>query len=946
MANETISIIDQHTKTINDAIAWSIKYEKVGFPTEEFKNYRRQIATMRDALTDRCAIAAYGESQVGKSYLMSSLLSSPGKPFVIENQGETYSFIDDLNPSGGSTVSTESTGVITRFTTQEDANPGMKNYVHVRNFSVVDIVLLLVDSFYNDMKDHKVVSPDKYDDQLQHIVSTCKSGNCQTQSIISEDDIRTIEEYIADNCESAGTLKASQYFNTLATEIAYIPMARWAEVFGIMWNGYQHFTLMLSKLLAEYEKIGFNTNVYIPFGGVQRSKGTLLDVRWLDIICDESINIEEFKETTIDIYDGTGQRLTSGFKKSYLAALTAEITFVLSPEITNDRQFLRYIDLLDFPGARSRENMSEKDVSDKDIPQLLRRGKVAYLFNKYSRALKLSSILFCFHNVQKVGPDVGNSINDWIEKSIGATPEARAESLQGLGGLSPLLVVATKFNMDLEFNKSDHPGELTNHWTRFSKLLPEIVTPHTWLETWVTGAVPYFRQIYPLRDFYWSKKRKLFTGYSDVKGSEHPEDGYDMSEIQGFPNYWDELKQSFVNHEFIRRHFSDPTQAWNDVATPNNDGSKAIIRVLDKIAPNLHANRERMFHKRLTDILGSMMRVLGAIYKPMDAEGNNKKVRRTIGRIKMGMAKLKTTKGQEAFGRIIDNFMVDPLELVPVVRDILVYHRERPEALTEIDTVRTDAGIVIGDSREKNLQRLYDYYYAEDEQELQEMLGEIKLNDVLSNKEGNRCKTDGDLVTRNIVNYWKSIHLNHLKEPLSKMMLPETEEIINALQNLFDKLQVAQNKLRERINEYEKRQGFSDENKLTVISDFASLVLNDFVNTIGREYMTPAYIQEVKDKAQACNIRPEDIKYDQVTVARPTVQDINSVESSLEALYSRDLKDGEQQANGKKLPFEDNFDRWTNLLYIGILLASNVPDNSASNEEIGIIYNNCKELKY
>ena len=193
MANETISIIDQHTKTINDAIAWSIKYEKVGFPTEEFKNYRRQIATMRDALTDRCAIAAYGESQVGKSYLMSSLLSSPGKPFVIENQGETYSFIDDLNPSGGSTVSTESTGVITRFTTQEDANPGMKNYVHVRNFSVVDIVLLLVDSFYNDMKDHKVVSPDKYDDQLQHIVSTCKSGNCQTQSIISEDDIRTID---------------------------------------------------------------------------------------------------------------------------------------------------------------------------------------------------------------------------------------------------------------------------------------------------------------------------------------------------------------------------------------------------------------------------------------------------------------------------------------------------------------------------------------------------------------------------------------------------------------------------------------------------------------------------------------------------------------------------------------------------------------------------------
>ena len=946
MANETISTIDRHSRLINEAIAWSEKYDKVGFPREEFKSYRRQIALMRDALTDRCAVAAYGESQVGKSYLMSSLLSSPGRPFVIENQGEAYSFIDDLNPSGGSTVSTESTGVITRFTTQEDANPGMKDYVHVRNFSVVDLVLLLVDSFYNDMKDHKVVSSNEYDEQLQQIIAECKSRGNQKQAVINEDDIRTIEEYIRDNCESAGTLKASQYFNVLATDIACVPMNRWAEVFGIMWNGYQYFTSMLSKLLAEYEKIGFTTNIYIPFGGVQRSKGTLLDVRWLDIICDESINIEEFKENAIDIYDGTGRKLAGGFKKSFLAALTAEITFVLSPEITTDRQFLRHIDLLDFPGARSRESMSEKDVSDKDIPQLLRRGKVAYLFNKYSRSLKLSSILFCFHNVQKVGPDVGNSINDWIEKSIGATPEARSEALHGLGGLSPLLVVATKFNMDLEFNKADRPGELTNHWTRFSKLLPEIVTPHTWLESWTTGAVPYFRQIYPLRDFYWSKKRKLFTGYSDEKGLEHPEDGYDMSEIQGFPNYWEELKQSFVGHEFMRKHFADPTQAWNDVATPNNDGSKAIIRVLDKIAPNLHNNREQMFRKRLTDILDSMNRTLDANYKPVDAEGNNRKVRRTIGRIKMGMARLKTTKGQEAFGRIIDNFMINPLELVPVVRDIIVYHRERPEALTEIDTIRADAGIVVGDSKDRNLQRLYDYYYAENEEELQDMLGEIQLKDVLSNKAGNRCKTDGDLVTRNIVNYWKSIHLNQLKEPLSKMMLPETEEIINALQNLFDKLQVAQNKLRESINEYEKRQGFSDENKLTVISDFASLVLNDFVNTIGREYMTPAYIEEVKNKAQACNIRPGDINYDQVTVVRPTEQDINSVESSLEALYSRDLNDGRQQAGGKKLPFEDNFDRWTNLLYIGILLSSNVPDNSASNEEIGIIYNNCKEIKY
>ena len=84
MTKDIIANID----VIKQSIAWADKYGKDSFPREVFKNYRRKLKRIADALSENCSAAAYGESQVGKSYLMSSLLSTPDTPFVIENKGK------------------------------------------------------------------------------------------------------------------------------------------------------------------------------------------------------------------------------------------------------------------------------------------------------------------------------------------------------------------------------------------------------------------------------------------------------------------------------------------------------------------------------------------------------------------------------------------------------------------------------------------------------------------------------------------------------------------------------------------------------------------------------------------------------------------------------------------------------------------------------------------
>lgn len=95
--------------------------------------------------------------------------------------------------------------------------------------------------------------------------------------------------------------------------------------------------------------------MYVPFDAVLRDKGTLLKIDWLDSVC--GIHKESNNDVLYtDVYNREGELIAKDFSKAYLSALIGELTFVLPEEIATERKFLKKIDLLDFPGARSREN--------------------------------------------------------------------------------------------------------------------------------------------------------------------------------------------------------------------------------------------------------------------------------------------------------------------------------------------------------------------------------------------------------------------------------------------------------------------------------------------------------------------------------------------------------------------------------------------------------------
>lgn len=915
--------IDKQIELINDSLEWAKTYDE-NFPKDTFKAYRRELKTIRKALSVNCSAAAYGESQVGKSYLMSSLLSSASSPFVIQGVDKEYSFIDDLNPSGGANAQIESTGVITRFTIQPDKS-GKPGFVRLQNLSVVDLILMLVDSYYNDIIIDTENGPDKdkVNRRLQELSHIWSGVNQVQQTYITEDDIRDIVDYTKEVIgNNASSIHRSNFVSVIAPVIQFIPPERWKDIFSLLWNENPEFDNLFQTLINAYSHLNFQEVVYVPFDALLAKKGTLLKVQWLDKVCGvESEGEEEnHDEPFTDVYDVNGNILASSFPKGELSALIAEITFHIPATIADERPFLKEMDLLDFPGARSRESYKESDIKTV-IPKILRRGKVAYLFNKYSRALQISSMLFCHHNHQKNEDRLGDTIITWLEKNIGDTPESRAKILAKTNGISPLFFVATKFNLDLEKEKGDTPDDLDHlekHWERFNTVIPEIFDPSVWLYEWTYTpgrGVEAFQNIYPLRDFYWSAKRGLFIGYSD-KANKSPE--IKEAEYPDFPDYMARLRESFLNNKFVRTHFANPEKTWLDVATLNNDGSKPIIANLNKISGLLDGARKELYKEKLKKINSKIREELERRYVPDDIESKNKKVKRSASGIKQDLTRL-VGSNPMAFGKIIDRFMMGPEQLRNIAYEIIELDMDRPVDFSKINFIKANAHINSSDSREENIEKLLDFYFLDTIEELEEVLEKdgFTLDEVLSSKD-HALTTEAEVVTKHIVDAWKD-HLEETAKTLQEEM-PNADIVSDLLKRLFQKLGMGR-MMSDKISRYIDT--FEPDEQSNVIGDYASLTLNNFVSTVGRAYITDAEMNEIKEKAETCRLRIDfsSESGDMTRQRQPLIDTLKNLDQSTVVINDPNHIDISVL---DKLPFWRNYKRWLNFALIGLVCTSDI----------------------
>ncbi len=929
-----MTTIKSQQQTIAQALAWQshVPQSEQAAYRKKLINARRELKKIEYALSEACSTAAFGESQMGKSYLVSALLSTPSTPFSVTDGQKNYNFISEINPSSPNSQ-VEATGVITRFTLRRDEQCP-EGHLRVQLLTVADVVLLLCEAYYNQVLQDGCdsLSAATIDERIEQIVA--QLGNTATSTpLLDEDEVLDIQEYLKSPSiqQKCSRLHDSRLFETLLTHIQRFSEAQQIEALTLLWDCDANISRLFADLLATYRALGYERTVYASFNGVLKSKGSLLDVARLDEMYNtQPENAPKDYTPTVHVTLQGGKEIE--VKKSFFSALIAELDFVLPQELATTHEFLKKLDILDFPGARRPEQIAQSRlVEGKNLSIVLRRGKVTYLFNKYSTAKRISTLLFCHNNSQSAESTMGLVLDAWIKQNVGAT-EAERETFTQRAGLPPLFIIGTWFNKDLEFNdeRSDDQDALVSRWNRrFTTVLEKEVLKSLddnahWFNKWSRTQAA-FQNLYMLRDFKYSKA--IYHGYNPELGT--PEQGKPVQPVT-YPDYFERLRESFVRHEFVQKHFADPARSWDVAATCAHDGTQAIIDGLNRISSQMVDARNEKFANDLRNVSQQVRGLLESYYHSDNTDEQVKKAKRQAGAACIQLDRL-IGRDSYAFGRLMDSLSVGEAELYELVHSQLLGEEQALPMTDEETSIFMSAGMDSSLSREDNLQRLCDYLGVDSEEECAEQLEGIDIDNLLSQSRMQADRAETLLTT--VETLWHEKVLTERAARSFEDDFPALSNITSALWTLYGMLGV-HGKLVNILRSY--LETIDQEIVVGIIADYLTMEFNRFTTSFGQDFMTADEKNRMERKGQELKALGGDV----LLSPEETPKGLELL--TLLAQQKRVLSGNSFGQKDRKLlsafPQFGSVWRWQRSLRLGFLQACDVPDyDLAANAALGKI---------
>lgn len=597
-------------------------------------------------------VAVFGPSQAGKSHLISAMAADENGQLLTHWDNQEINFITHVNPPGGGT---EATGLVTRLTRgKSDCPAGFP--VKLKVFKEIELAMILVNSFYSDFNPSEIrLATDRsiyvnhlrglssYVDQkarelyrsypaeaLKELETAGAGGQVMNLSAInsfdvlagrevnvngasefnyiSPDDVVNLADYVKDN--SGGKIDGwddmQEFWELLRDMLPFMNLEGRVKALGILWNNSYLFNETFRKLASTLLTFEGHTCVYAPrescitqnAEGVwdQRSDGTIIDVTKINMIfktaepltCalaaprkgvagDSNDDREVAKEVAVSTY--------------LLGSLSYEMVFILEGNSKLDA-----FDILDLPGARSRQKLSLKAIEEKCRPfiddynsadesgaktafEFLRRGKVAYLFDRYSNKREMDQLLLCISaDKQQEVNELNPIMNSWVDKNVGATAELRHNF-----NYNPLTVACTRFD-----------AYLINQLTNIRNGVPVTITDATsktldflkmssWFLNWDSGKC--FNRVFLVRKPRIGKEFNAWFEFADDDKTELKIADNDVDKIE-------KIKKSILEcKDFVNAIGEDKINKVVDNFLEVNNGGAALIA--DSIKSNALDQKKR-----------------------------------------------------------------------------------------------------------------------------------------------------------------------------------------------------------------------------------------------------------------------------------------------------------------------------------------------------------------
>ena len=531
----------------------------------DLRRLRNSAKRLGDVSTKSVAVGFFGLSQAGKSYLISALAAGENGKLETVVDNEILDFIDHVNPVGGGK---EATGLVTRFS--RTAKGGIANYpLELKLFQEIEIVKILINAYFKDFDQQKVINKVEFSELNQLIQRIESKKQVDYTGGITEDDIVDLYDYLSENFGNSLEGLKGGYWEKAMSLLPYLSITDRGTLFSVLWGGISELTAIYIQLATTLSSLNHVNTVYAPLTVLVKDNGDgtksqIDSIMNVDML--ERLNTENDSSVTVTPLNG----VPTSISLAQLAFLTAELIF---PLVNQTRvPTFENVDLLDFPGYRGRLNLiSISDVKEGNpIAQLLLRGKVAYLFEKYTDSQEMNVLVVCTpSDKQSDVNDVGPVLERWIDKTQGETADKRATKKAGL------LWAITMFDKRIGASLSLSQDNLRNTWGKGGLLQQTILErfgSYDWLSNWSNDGK--FNNVFLVR------KPGFDVPFLNVDAKANVELSYN-------DNYQQEmlmLKNTFVENPDIQEYVNAPDQAWDAMLQLNDGGIGRISQYLEQVA--------------------------------------------------------------------------------------------------------------------------------------------------------------------------------------------------------------------------------------------------------------------------------------------------------------------------------------------------------------------------
>lgn len=940
-----ITKIADQIENINKSLDWIKKNKPQDYDQKfiQLIELRRTLRKVLSASYNNPGIAAFGKSQVGKSYLISCLLQDNGKPFMVKAGNELHNFVYKINPPSDNGGGKESTGVITRFSSFNRAPDrySEKFPVLVKTFSVTDLLLVLADSYFNDFGDYVVIDEDEINTISQKWNEKYSNSAIVSNSPIKADDILFLKYYFNKYIHHAHTLNKTSLFNHLTMLIERIPVSDYPNVFSCLWNNETNFNNVFTRLLTTLSTFGFAEYIYLPIEAVLHKdvkENTIMSVQCLKQLFEES------KTHTSDVYikkEDDFVKCATNMPKSELCAICSEVVFKIEESFLSSTQsyawenmntsvqnkvnhnpielkMLRTNDLLDFPGARSREAERLSKLSTSTVMDFFLRGKVAYLFNKYNEEMFINILLYCHHNKDNDVTYLYSLLESWVHNYVGKTPSERKRKIE-IAHKSPLFYIGTMFNLDMELQPGKVESEQTEEtidqtWIgRFETILNRQCFHREttdWVKNWTEDGDD-FKNSYVLRDYKFSEK--IYNGFTE----EGKETSRRISDV-----FYDKMRSSFIKDQYVQNLFQNPDIAWDAAASMNNDGALYILENLADVAAQMDKTREEDFAKVLNSVSGKLYDIMHDYHQSTDIEeileGNIRKAKAIFREMDFTC-----NTDNYYFGHLIQALQITEPECYKVVHKVM----QSSEILGKVNDFKDyeiirssckNSGYPIEEAKEDTdkwqcIMNTYGFSTQSDAEEFL-MHKHIDIQKLFSGSF--KRKQNSCVIADAVYNHWcakiKSVDFINEFSNEDNFDSSIMANLIEQMVLTSGTLSIA-DRMAGLISDYVNVIDIHAANE-SLISDILADVIQDFVLDFGFEYLSD---EEKASAKKVCQNRKIPA-FNFIEKEIPEIVD----ETGLTALFN------EMSTNPKALlpSFEDNYHKWLEYMFISFVATLEIPD--------------------